>query len=86
MRKVEVGRFVLTFDSEMEHEIYSEPPDFYGVRFFVGDSCYDVFCNRYMGERLVITKPFTYGFLRDMPFHLGTAWQLPEGITVSRGG
>ncbi len=56
--------------------------DYYGVIAVVDDHKYEVFCNKHMGPRLLISNAKSLGSLRDVPFHLGSAGLLPESFTT----
>jgi hypothetical protein len=82
-REIHVGAYRIVF-SKIVFEEHDDNREIYGVKFFHNGFVYDVLCNLHMGERLLITQEPATGYLRDMPFHLGTARFLPECVKVTR--
>lgn len=76
-----LGPYRILYPSHMKVETYA--CQWYdGIVFHVDDTTYDVINNYVMGPRLVITTPPTGS--KDVPFHSGSWWLLPEGITVEK--
>lgn len=74
-----IGGFRLTFPKDLEIETY-ECPDYRGVSFHVNGVKFDVLDNVALGPRILISEGL--GWLRDMPFHAGTARFLPDVVRV----
>lgn len=81
MKKMPIGRYMLSFPEDTQHETYS-CYDYYGVIFHVEGVKYEVLANRYMGERIYVSEG--EGCWKDMPFHMGTAGFLPDCITTEK--
>lgn len=82
MNHLQAGPFELRWPDTLRSEAYESAPSYYGVVFHVGDYCYDVVVNSYLGLRLIITRTDVLGHFQDIPFHLGTVGLLPKDIEV----
>lgn len=74
-----IGGFRLTFPKDLEIETY-ECPDYHGASFTWNGVKFDVLDNVLLGPRLIISEG--PGWLRDMPFHAGTAGFIPAIVHV----
>lgn len=78
-----VGKFKFNLTKEFIVEEYS-CKDYFGVIFKTLDGRkYDVVCNPYFGDRLIINPGNNPGQWKDIPFKESTFSFLPEGIETS---
>jgi hypothetical protein len=79
------GDYEVYWAESVQAQVFEDLPHCHGIS-FTADSCrYDIVVNPILGLRLNITKLDCPGHFQDMPFHLGTAGFLPEGVEVRRG-
>ncbi len=82
VRVTKIGKYALLFDPNLEHQAYTSGAN-YGIKFIQGNYIYDVTCHEHLGERLVIThKETSIGYCRDIPLHGGSAWLLPNSVSL----
>ena len=74
-----LDNFQLIFDASIKHETY-DTPWYYGIIFYLGEAKWEVIHNYLMGNRMYISEREYW--MRDIPFHKGTAGILPEQIKV----
>lgn len=74
--------FSIDLTNAIEAETFDNVKDYYGVIFksVTEKFKYQIIHNLLMGYRIYI---YGEGHLRDMPFHRGTQWFLPEEIKIT---
>lgn len=82
IQKFNFEGYIIRFDDSIKHEIFSEEW-YYGIHFYVNGSKYELVHNFVGMTRLIINHPEWHW--SDIPFHMGTAKLLPEGIEVIDG-
>lgn len=74
-----IGGFRLTSPDDLKLETF-ECPAYRGVGFTWNGVKFEVLENVLLGPRLLISEGL--GWLRDMPFHAGTAGFIPDVVRV----
>ncbi len=57
--------------------------DYYGIEIRMGGRRYEILDNLHMGPRLLVSDIDHPGSLKDVPFHLGSAWLLPQDFQTT---